>query len=139
MLQAQTLLPSWVLEKSTGKHKSETQLFFNPKLKKKSVLIDQRVSHQVITFDLESRPNQGCQILLVQQTKNTSLGNFGWCCDGRRWYILWPFGLFYCHLAYCKAFWYILRYVIWYILHVLVRCSKKNLATLVRTRQLSGI
>jgi hypothetical protein len=25
-----------------------------------------------------------------------------------QWNILWPFGLFYCHLVYCEAIWYIL-------------------------------
>jgi hypothetical protein len=30
--------------------------------------------------------------------------NFGRSLIGRRWYILWPFGLFYGHLAYFMAF-----------------------------------
>jgi hypothetical protein len=34
--------------------------------------------------------------------------NFGGSFDGRRWYILWPFGLFYGHLVYFMAIWYIL-------------------------------
>jgi hypothetical protein len=38
------------------------------------------------------------------------------------WYILCPFGIFYGHLVYFV--------VIWTIFPVLVRCSKKNLATL---------
>jgi hypothetical protein len=57
--------------------------------------------------------------------------NFGGCCDGSCWYItyymvicsiLWPSGLFYGFLVCFK--------VIWYILPVLVSCSKKNVATL---------
>jgi hypothetical protein len=38
------------------------------------------------------------------------------------WSIMWPFGLFCCHLVYFMF--------IWYICPVLVCCSKKNLATL---------
>jgi hypothetical protein len=55
--------------------------------------------------------------------------NFGGPCDGRCWYILWPFGLFYGHLSILYG---LLVYfmVIWYIFPVLVSFSKKNLATL---------
>jgi hypothetical protein len=35
--------------------------------------------------------------------------NFGGPCNGRYWYILWPFGLFYGNLVYFVAIWYILR------------------------------
>jgi hypothetical protein len=38
------------------------------------------------------------------------------------WYILWPFGIFYGHLVYFM--------LIWYIFPVLVSCTKENLATL---------
>jgi hypothetical protein len=41
------------------------------------------------------------------------------------WYILLPFGIVYGHLVYFL--------VIWYIFPVLVRCNKKNLATLTQT------
>jgi hypothetical protein len=44
------------------------------------------------------------------------------------WYILLPFGIFYCHLVYFIAIWYIFWF--WYIFPLLVFCSKKNLATL---------
>jgi hypothetical protein len=79
------------------------------------------------------------------QTKNPKFGNF---FEGNRrclvyfsqfgifygylvyfmviWYIMWLFGIFYGHLVY-----YV---VIWSIFSVLVCCSKKNLATLPRSR-----
>jgi hypothetical protein len=64
--------------------------------------------------------------------------NFGESCNERCWYILWPFGILYGYLVYCMVIGYniwlygICTYfmVIWYIFHVLVRCTKKNLATL---------
>jgi hypothetical protein len=72
--------------------------------------------------------------------------NFGGPCDGRCWYILWPFGLFYGHLSilygllvYFMAIWSILwssvniirPFGIFYgNFPVLVSFSKKNLATL---------
>jgi hypothetical protein len=34
--------------------------------------------------------------------------NFGGSCNGRCWYILWTFGLFYGHLVYFKDIWSIL-------------------------------
>jgi hypothetical protein len=40
--------------------------------------------------------------------------------------ILWPFGIFHDHLIYFM--------VVWYIFHILVTYSKKNLATLLRLR-----
>jgi hypothetical protein len=77
--------------------------------------------------------------------------NLGGSCKEGCWSILWPFGPFYGHLVYFKAIWSILRpfglfcghlvyfVAIWYILwpfgiffHVLVCCTKKNLATLDR-------
>jgi hypothetical protein len=41
-------------------------------------------------------------------------------------------GIFYGHLQYFKAIWYIYGHLamLWYILPVLVYCAKKNLATL---------
>jgi hypothetical protein len=55
------------------------------------------------------------------QTKNPNSGKFGHSCNGRFWYILWPFDKFSARLAYFV--------VIWYIFPVLVHCTKKNLAT----------
>jgi hypothetical protein len=43
----------------------------------------------------------------------------GGSCNGRCWYILWPFGLFYGHLVYIGTFF-----------PVLVSCTKITLATL---------
>jgi hypothetical protein len=48
-------------------------------------------------------------------------------------------GIFYGHLVYFMAIWHILRFLVylkvnWYILPVLVSCSKKNLATLLVSR-----
>jgi hypothetical protein len=48
--------------------------------------------------------------------------NFGGSCNGRCWYILWTFGLFYGHLKYFMTTWYILwrdgtfspRFGLWY-------------------------
>jgi hypothetical protein len=34
--------------------------------------------------------------------------NFGSTCNGRFWYILWPFGTFSDHVVYFIALWYIL-------------------------------
>jgi hypothetical protein len=69
--------------------------------------------------------------------------NFGGCCNGRCWYILQPFGLFYGYLVYFVAIWlyfvaFGLNFVaIRYILclfgifyTILVCCTKKYLATL---------
>jgi hypothetical protein len=55
-------------------------------------------------------------------------------CNGKCWYILWPFGIF------LKAIWYILwSFGIFYgdlvyFTHSLVCCTKKNLATLTKIR-----
>jgi hypothetical protein len=40
--------------------------------------------------------------------------NFGVACSARCWYILWPFGPFYCHFVYFIAILYIL-WSFWYI------------------------
>jgi hypothetical protein len=56
--------------------------------------------------------------------------NFGGSCNGRCWYILWPFGQFYGHLVYFRALWYIL-WPFSKISPFLVCCTTKNLATLV--------
>jgi hypothetical protein len=55
--------------------------------------------------------------------------NFGGSCNWRCRYILWPLGLFYCHLVYVVA----VLYISWsfgIFFPVLVCCTKKNLATL---------
>jgi hypothetical protein len=66
------------------------------------------------------------------QTKYTNLGKF-WSVVMEDVSIFYgPFGQFYGHLAYFKAFWYTYFMVIWYVLPVLVSCGKKNLATLRR-------
>jgi hypothetical protein len=64
--------------------------------------------------------------------------------NGKCWYILWSFGIFYSHLEYFTAIWYILRpfgnvVAIWYIFPLLVYCVKKNLATqlLIPTTQIT--
>jgi hypothetical protein len=66
------------------------------------------------------------------QTKNSDLGKFLRVLEnGKCWYIICPFGLFYGYLVYCVAICYILWLCIWYIFPVLVRCTNKDLATLV--------
>jgi hypothetical protein len=55
--------------------------------------------------------------------------HFGGSCNGRCWYILWPFGLFYGHLVYFVVIWYILS-LFGIFFEVLAYCTKKNLATL---------
>jgi hypothetical protein len=44
------------------------------------------------------------------------------------WYILWPFGIFYGHLVYFMAIWYIL-WQLGIFFPVLECCTLKNLAT----------
>jgi hypothetical protein len=46
------------------------------------------------------------------QTRNPNLDIFGGSCNGRR-YILWPFGIFYCHLVDFVVIWYIFPF--WYV------------------------
>jgi hypothetical protein len=46
------------------------------------------------------------------------------------WYILWLFGIFYCYLVHFMVIWYIL-WLFGIFFHVLVCCTKKNLATLI--------
>jgi hypothetical protein len=61
--------------------------------------------------------------------------NFGESCNGRCWYILWPIGLFYCHLVYIVAIWYILRIFgiflrFWYVVPRKIRqpwCRRERL------------
>jgi hypothetical protein len=73
-----------------------------------------------------------CQVMLRQRVARWYIFeqkiqiyiNFGGSCDGRCRYILCRFGIFYGHLVY---FLFIL-----YIFLILVCCSEKNLATLLR-------
>jgi hypothetical protein len=51
--------------------------------------------------DLDSS-HQGCQ------TKNHIWVNFLGSCNGRCWYVLWTFDVFYGHLVYFVVIWYIL-------------------------------
>jgi hypothetical protein len=66
------------------------------------------------------------------QPKITIWVNFGGSSNGKCWYILWPFGLFYDHLVYFAYIWYILT-TSGLFFPVLVCCTKKNLATLIST------
>jgi hypothetical protein len=75
-------------------------------LKKKNVLYIQ--TKRIRRADRISA-DQDCQI----KPKIPFLVNFWWSCNGRCWYILWPFGQFFRHLVYFVC--------IWYIFHVLVR------------------
>jgi hypothetical protein len=52
--------------------------------------------------------------------------NFGGPWNGKRWYILWPFGIVYCHWVWIMAVWYSFCPfgTFWYV------CTEKNLATL---------
>jgi hypothetical protein len=83
------------------------------------------------------RLRQGCQMVDFH-TKNHDLGIFWRALEWKM--LVYPtticsiimlFGIFCGHLVYCT--------VIWYIFHVLVSCSKKNLATLVCARILIEI
>jgi hypothetical protein len=66
---------------------------------------------------------------LFSNQKSQFWVNFGVSCNGRCWYILWPFDQFYGHLVYIMAIWHIFpRFGIFY--HVLVFCTQKNLAIL---------
>jgi hypothetical protein len=79
----------------------------------------------------------GLPEMVCIQTKNTNLGKFGRLLRWKMlvkcmaiWSILWPSGRFYDIFVHVK--------VIWYILPVLVSCSKTNLATLVGGRAVQG-
>jgi hypothetical protein len=57
---------------------------------------------------------------LLFEPKIPVLVNFGWSCNGRCWYILWPFGQFSGHLAQFMTIWYIFPrfgtfYPLWYV------------------------
>jgi hypothetical protein len=72
--------------------------------------------------------DQGCQMVCFQ-TKNPIWVNFGGSHNGKSWYILRPFGLFFYHCKYFMAIWYIL-WSFGTFLPVLVCCTTKKLATL---------
>jgi hypothetical protein len=65
---------------------------------------------------------QGCQMVLFFKPIIQIWVIFGGSCNGRCWYILQSFGIFYGHWVYFV--------VIWYNFPVLVCCDEKNLATL---------
>jgi hypothetical protein len=69
-----------------------------------------------------TKAEQGCQMAYFQ-TKNTYLGKFWGSCNGKCWYIIWPFGLHIVPL-------FDIFVAIWHIFLVLVCSIKKNLATL---------
>jgi hypothetical protein len=84
----------------------------------------------------EEAPAQGCQMAYLK-TQSANLGKFWRVWQWKMlvyyiaiWSILMPFGMFYCHLVYLVANWYILRLV--YIF--LVCFTMNNLATLSRPR-----
>jgi hypothetical protein len=58
--------------------------------------------------------------------------NFGGSCNGRCWYILWPFSLFNCHFAHIFRGHLVYFMVIGIFSLILVWCKKTNLATLLR-------
>jgi hypothetical protein len=64
--------------------------------------------------------------------------NFGDSWNGRCRHILCPFGIFYSQLPYYMAIWFIF-WLISIFIPVLVRCSKKILATLVPGRWLKPL
>jgi hypothetical protein len=61
--------------------------------------------------------------MYIFKTKIQIWVNLGGFCDGRSWYILWPFGIFYGHLVYFTRFG--------------ILCQE-NLATLVHTLSTNG-
>jgi uncharacterized Tic20 family protein len=80
---------------------------------------------------------QGCQMVYFQ-TKNPDMGKFYRLWQWKMlvyfiavWSILRPFGIFCGHLVYFM--------VSWYDFPVLVYCTKKNLATLLRTYALKSL
>jgi hypothetical protein len=59
--------------------------------------------------------------------------NIGGFCNERRLYILWTFGSSHSHWVYFEAVWYIL-WPFGIFFPVLVHCTKRNLATLLKIR-----
>jgi hypothetical protein len=85
--------------------------------------------------------DQGCQMAYFQ-TKNTNLGKFLKFLQRKMLVYFWPCGLFYSHLVYIVAIWYILWpfgiyfVAIWYIFPYLYVVTRKILATLTQTWQI---
>jgi hypothetical protein len=52
--------------------------------------------------------SQGCQTVFIFEPKIPIWVNFGGPYIGKRWYILWPFGIFYGNWGYFMTIWYIL-------------------------------
>jgi hypothetical protein len=74
---------------------------------------------------------------LFSNRKSQLWVNFGGSFNGKSWYILGPFGLFYCYWKYFMAIWYIvLSFGIFF--SVLVFCTRKNLATLPQSSKLAS-
>jgi hypothetical protein len=69
-----------------------------------TILFDQDYLHKYV---FRHALFQGCQIVWFK-TKNTNLGLFWRALEGKILDILWPFGIFYGHLVYFMAIWYIL-------------------------------
>jgi hypothetical protein len=85
----------------------------------------------VLCGDCVTHAIQGCQMAYFL-TKNLIWVNFVGSCNGRYWYILWPFGIFYrhyvstfCgHLVYLTTIMWVYFMAIWYILPPLgIFCS----------------
>jgi hypothetical protein len=80
-----------------------------------------------VLWRLKSQSKQGCQMVYFQ-TKNHNLGKFWRVLQWKMlvyfvpfvfvaiWHILWPFGIYYGHLAYLLAIWHMYLMAIWHIL-----------------------
>jgi hypothetical protein len=66
----------------------------------------------------------------IFSNQKSQFGYFLWACNGKGWYILWPFGLFYEYLVQFMAIWYIC-WLLGKFSTVLVIVTEKNMATLV--------
>jgi hypothetical protein len=62
---------------------------------------------------LELSTGAGLPDGLFSNQKSQFWINFGGPCNGKSWYILWPFGLFYCYWKYLMAIWYFVPRKIW--------------------------
>jgi hypothetical protein len=89
----------------------------------------------LVTLAFAATTAQGCQMVSFQ-TKNLNLGKFWRVLEWKIllyfmavWSVLWSFGILCGHLVYFIVIWYIL-WSFGKFSTVLVRCTKKNLATL---------
>jgi hypothetical protein len=118
--------------------KAETETFYDGDLQ----LLELQILWIVILMAwphfqvIETDRKQGCQMAYFQ-TNNSNLGKFFRVLQWKMlvyfmsiWSILWSFGLFYGHLVYLLAIWYVL-WLSGMFSTVLVRCTNKNLATLI--------